>query len=246
QRRKVWGMLASLWREQAGDGERARAILLEWLAELPDDVDAHRQLIASHAEQGDHTEVISARLRLAELLTDPGEQAAQLVNAVGEICRELGDADYAVQIAQRALEVHPSGLAALDSAAQLLKNEERWSDLARIYEQVLQSNGHPDVQLAIGPQLGELSRDKLHAPERTITAYERVLEEDSTRVDLRRQLVELYTTRGEYALALSHCRRALKASPHDHELYRKVYALLDKVGEVDAAWNAAMVLDCLG
>src|SRR5690606_12818331 len=106
--------------------------------------------------------------------------------------------------------------------------------------------GHPDVQLAIGPQLGELYRDKLHAPERTITAYERVLEEDSTRVDLRRQLVELYTTRGEYALALSHCRRALKASPHDHELYRKVYALLDKVGEVDAAWNAAMVLDCLG
>src|SRR5690606_15554807 len=98
----------------------------------------------------------------------------------------------------------------------------------------------------VGPKLGALYRDKLGAPDRTISAYERVLQGDPSRGDVRRQLVDLYTARGEHALALLHCRRALRAEPGDHELYRKVYALLDKLGEADAAWNAAMVLDCLG
>ena len=245
-RREVWSRLVSLWRDQADDADRARAVLLEWIAELPDDLDAHRQLIASYELRGEHADAISARRRFAELHADPVQQAEELVTAVQDICRYLGDADYAVQVALEALAAHPSGLAALDAAAGLMADEQRYNDLARIYEQVVQSTDDASIQLAIGPRLGELYRDKLHAPERTITAYERVLEEDSTRVDLRRELVDLYTTRGEYALALSHCRRALKADPHDHELYRKVYALLDKVGEVDAAWNAAMVLDCLG
>src|SRR5690606_38291179 len=184
--------------------------------------------------------------RLAGLLDEPASKASELSEAVRGICSHLGDADYAVSVALQAVQLDPSALGALDTAAELLVQQERWQELARVYEQVLAELQDSTVQQEIGSKLGALYSERLESPERTISAYERVLEEDDTRVDLRRQLVELYSIRGEHQLALSHCRRALKAEPGNHELYRRAYGLLDKLGEADAAWNAAMVLDCLG
>ncbi len=244
-RAEVWRALAKLWREGAEDHERTRAILGEWAVDLPSDAEPHRLLVAEYHDTREYAEAIEARRRLARLLVDPAERGRELAEAACEIGSHLGDVDFASAVALEAVQAHPSALAGLERAAEMLEQAERWQDLASLYEQASQIDDAA-LQLQLGPKLGAIYRDKLHAPERTITAYERVLEEDSTRVDLRRQLIDLYSTRGENELALLHCRRVLRAEPRDHALYRKAYSLFERLGELDGAWNAAMVMDVLG
>jgi tetratricopeptide (TPR) repeat protein len=245
-RARAFLAMAELWRDHAREIQEYRRVLGEWSQELTEDPAPLSLLATSYADSGEYDLSIETRRRLCERLVDPVERAEELCEATRLVCLHQRDADYAVSLALEALTADPSALEALDHVAALLGVEGRFQELARIYEQVVQRFDDRALHQAVGPKLGALYRDQLGAPELTITAYERVLEEDSSRVDVRRQLVDLYSTRGEHSLALWHCRRAIKADPGDRELYRKIYSLLDRVGETDAAWNAAMVLDYLG
>lgn len=245
-RARVWGAIATMWLEPAEDATRFEQILHEWIADLPGDIQPRQRLIRQYRQTGRIREAIDARLELARLLTDPEERAAELTETAREVRDDLGDADYAVQVALEAVAADAHAIDAVECAEVLLARAERWQDLAAFYERLLQEVDERELALRIGPKLGALYRDHLEAPERTISAYERVLEEAPERVDLRRELIDLYIERGADRMALTHCRSALKTTPGERDLYRKAYMLLDRVGATDSAWNAAVVLECLG
>ena len=243
---KELSAIAGLWAEQAGEPSKAIPALEQWVR-LREDVEALERLVAARAAAGRHAGANEARKRLAERCdADPAKRAQVLAAAAQTAQKHLPGGGDALELARAALDADAGALAALEVAALALGTRRRWRELGEIYESILPRIADDTVGWDLGKKLGMLYRDELDDLEGALRAFASAALKNPTDVELHFWLAELYEAKQDYAAAATEMRRAAGAAPERADVHRRALWCFEKLGEADAAWSAACVLDQLG
>ncbi len=186
---------------------------------------------------------------LAEVRRRQLEQAATAIDRArfaGELAvlyaRELGDADAALRMLALAqsLDADPARWRAL---ARLLRDGERWAELATAIERELAVVAVSDIdrQIELLHELGELLAGRLARPVDAVVAYEAVLARRPDDVVAAAALEPLYALLGreeELAGILEARAEATQDGLARAALYTKVAGMRTRRGEIDPAISA--------
>ncbi|MBX7245229.1 MAG: tetratricopeptide repeat protein [Candidatus Sumerlaeaceae bacterium] len=199
---------------QAGESQRAQAVLLEALERSPEDVETNRDLFELQRDSGMKEDAISRGLNLVELLTrdDRNDEAAKTYEEIAacepnnltlrinhvDFLKRIGrtsealDRQFALARLQREREKHDEAESLLlDIVASDPADVRARQELVSLYEYL----GNRDK---IEEQQCQLA-DAFHAQgdlQNAITTLQAVLESDPEGVESRRQLVRYYIEQG--------------------------------------------------
>ncbi len=206
----------------AGDRKRARALLDQLLEQDPQDkgatalVDA---LLAKDASPEEHAAILESRLKVQ---TDPSDRAKTLI-ALADVMVRLRLFDDAVDYLTAALDIDAGNRAALDKMEGVLRQQERWGELAvslerrmRVEDDMLTSaGGDPAAAAAARVRLARVYEERLDRASDAATLYLRLHEQqqgagvvattaptDPLRVDVLKALERL-GERGVNAVAIA-------------------------------------------
>lgn len=216
----------------------------------------HRDLLVLLRNLGESEgrieEVLGLRVRIADATPDPVERAV-LQAALAKDLAKRGREDEAVTLYEKALDANPSVLDPLVGIAEILSEKQEWSVLESSYRRMLarlpRVEPEPvraEVEWELQRRLGLLLRDHLDDNEHALVAFQaavhakpedahaRKLAADAARATQNAEALE------EQLLAL------VRIEPRDTRLYRMLFDLFMKKGEVERASAAASVLITLG
>ncbi len=185
------------------------------------------------------SELTEVRRKQLEAATTPADKAAR----AGELARiyekELGDPAGAVRMLMIAQQ-HVVDDARQHDLVRLLRQAERWADLAQALERELPTIRQTDHarQLAILLELGELRSEKLDRKPDAIAAFESALELEPKHGGVLERLETLYEQLGrERELArLLESRAETITEPHARaQLFDRVAGLRANRGDIDGA-----------
>ncbi len=243
---KELSAIADLWTEQAGEPAKAIPALEQWVR-LREDVDALERLIAARSAAARHAGANEARKRLAALCDDDLPKKAQVLAAAAQTAQaHLPGGGDALELARGALDADPNVLAALEVASLALGTRRRWRELGEIYQSLLPRIADDTVAWDLGKKLGMLYRDELGDLDAALAAFSDAALRNPADVELHFWLTGLYEAKQDYQAAATEMRRAARAAPDQPDVHRRALACFEKLGDADAAWNAACVLDQLG
>ncbi len=199
------------------------------------------------------SELADVRRRQLEASTSPPDKLER-ARALAQLYeRELGDPDAAIRTLSAVQAVvpvgSPDGDALQRDVLRLLRQAERWADVARSLERELSiPTSETEHQVAILRELGEI-KQRLGRPTEAIQAYEGVLERLEGDPAAAAALEKLYEQSGkdrELARMLE-ARAEAAGDPADRaRLFARVAALRGNRGDVDgalAAYTAAFAAD---
>lgn len=239
--------IALMWLNQAGDVKRAALALEAWLELAPDSVEALEHRVRVETQLGRHAAALEAMRRLADALTDqPEKRAGVLSDAARAAERHLPNKSDAVELARAALAADSSALEALEVAANVLGKRRRFSELAELYDSVLERTRDDTLQWDLSKRLGLIRRDELADTTGARNAFLRALEHNPTDAELELWLADLEQERGELRSAADRVRAAALLEPGNSATFRRALGLFQSSGQADAAWNAACVLELMG
>ena len=230
---------------ETGDTAQARSWLARWLALEENSVKANERLLGIELGAGEHELAISRRRRLAHALTDRTRAAEQLLAAGLSLEQVLNDATRALECYEEALTVDPTSLDVIERLEELLTARGDFTRLAQVYEFALQHARDPEVAQALATQLSELCRETLIDAPRAVRALASAADLVQDNPSLHAEVAGLFTAQGDFAHAAEQARRAVASEPRP-EYLRIALQSLEKLGELDSAWNAANALDWLG
>ncbi|MDQ3032095.1 MAG: hypothetical protein M3Y87_06740, partial [Myxococcota bacterium] len=150
--------IAETARRRLGDADLARSYYQRVLDHQPDHPGALDALEEMTAEAGDHAALLEVLRRKADLAT--GRDRVAILARQAEISEtKLGDAPGAIDALEQVLSEDPTHVAACTSLERLYGTAERWSDLAALYERMLEQRVGVAVETRF--RLGRLHRTKL-------------------------------------------------------------------------------------
>jgi tetratricopeptide (TPR) repeat protein len=238
ERRELLTRLAKLYEEQKEDYRAALDTVARLLAEDPSDSGTISELERL-------AKVASAEQRLAEIyagelakIEHDDEHSARIARRTGELFRELGQTERALEFFRRALAFEPESKALFEAVDGLLEQSGRADERVALYRQALEHRFEPAERLQLLHTMASLQRSKLATPDEAIETYRQALEvadDDAVALDA---LTELYRERERWDdLAELFLRRAENAqSPEARAQYRLALARLhQEQGEVDRA-----------
>jgi golgin subfamily B member 1 len=129
------------------------------------------------------------------------EVMAPLMLKVGELLdQKSGDADKALTYYEKAHELDPKGTqGALPALERLYRQKERWDRLADVLDELAALAAEPADKVSLLFRLGQLSEERLAAPDRAARAYEALLTHDAAHLPTLRALERLYEAAGRGA-----------------------------------------------
>jgi tetratricopeptide (TPR) repeat protein len=156
------------------------------LKETPADVELHYLLGREYLKQGRHAETLSAFARAVEL--DPGYGLVHY--SLGAMHHRQGNLEQAITAYERAYEADSSLVMALNDLGVAYRQVGRLQEAIEVYQKVTRLRpGFARIHSNLGRAYAEQGKNQ-----EAIRAYRKALELDSTLVQTRRALEQLYAT----------------------------------------------------
>jgi len=181
---QLLGELARVLDEELLDGEKAAVVYDRLLAIRPNDADVVEAKERGQAKRAKWRELVDRYIQEASRTADAMFRSSLLVGAA-EVTYRFGRGDGAdagqasariVQILGEALDLDPKNRRAEMLLERVLREGERWDELARTLERFATEATQKEEKIAGWVRLGRLYAKRLQAPERAAVAYERVLD----------------------------------------------------------------------
>lgn len=239
ERRELLQRLAQLYEEQQEDYVAALDTTAQLLDDDLADEDTINELerLAKVAGAPDRLAGIYA----ARLGDDPVEDdaQAQLARRTGELFRQLGEPEKALEYYRRALEFEPDERSLFNAIDAILEEGKRHAERVRLYRDALEHRFDARERLEVLHVVARLQRDELDDAPAAIETLQSALEVDEADEVTLDALTDLYTREGRWRdLAEHQLRRAEAAeTPEITANYRLALARLYKaeLGEPDRA-----------
>lgn len=230
-RATVEDWLAEIYEAQLGQPRAAVLFNTEVVKVEPENLRALRALMRLFEREGNRQAATEIAERALAAETGLSHRLALLVR-IAESHEALGQPDRAEQAWRRALDVDARHLPALAGLGRLLHQHGRWSDLAALHRNELESMpaGAPQRLTALG-RLAELSEFRLQQLDDAARIYEEILTLRPDAPDALAGLDRLYGARGRWR-ELARVLRARAAHTRGH-LERAT--LLFRIGEIEHA-----------
>jgi golgin subfamily B member 1 len=168
--------LARVLDEEVGRPEEALSHYDEILSEDPKNPRAVAALEKIYAQMGRYEELLDIYARRIEMAEDDDEKKEIYYNQALLWEEEIGDADKAIEVYQRIIELAGDEERVLTALDRLYSAEEKWPELADVLQRQLdQGVMEQDAELEIKYRLGEVSRRHLDNKERALDCYREVL-----------------------------------------------------------------------
>ncbi|MFO0695524.1 MAG: tetratricopeptide repeat protein [Polyangiales bacterium] len=167
--------IARTAREELGDVALSKAYYAKVLEFQPEHRQALDALDQLHRESGDHASLLEVVRRKAEIAESPAARVAELLR-VAQLCEEsLSDLPSAIDALEQVLseQAVPEAWLGLE---RLYTKAERFSDLAGLYERMLDAAAGPPSELRY--KLGRVHLDHLRDPEMAIEQFRTTMQSD--------------------------------------------------------------------
>ena len=163
----------------------------------PDHIEAIRSLARLYAREAMWRELVEMNDAEIRLVRDDATILTLLVRNA-EICdRDLDDTKRTDEYLERALDIGPRYLPALQARGRLYQSEGRWADLIAMYEREIEvSHAWTDV-VNLHFKIGEIWRDQLDDADAAIRAFEEALRLSSDHLPTLHALQRLFAERGD-------------------------------------------------
>lgn len=185
----------------------------------PDDVRVLEQIATSLQEEGDLSEAITRFQRVAELTSDDYQKTNSLIQ-VAALQIQSGQKEQGLAGFEQLLStLDPDSWLAAQVRERIenvyLDNGDQ-DGLVKYYEDWIQQ--HPEDLLAMS-RLAQFLNSCARTAE-AIVWQEKIIQRAPSRVDFRQQLIDLYLTQGQAALALKQYELLHEQAPQDAEILR--------------------------
>lgn len=232
------------------DRTRAAKSFVAALDERPDDRKLLTKLMQLYSEEKDWGKLIDVVVRLADFVQEEKQKSKYLHTAAGIAARQMNDIDRALEFYERVLELDPSNDKALDEAIDLVRDQNRHSDVERLLERKLKAASAVDDKpkmLATFQALGELYEKGTGNIDRAIDAYEAAQTFDPDNRQRAEHLATLYASDPARYLdkAVVSQVALLRQNPHRAESYKLLRRLFTETKNADGAWCMCQALYCL-
>ncbi len=235
-----------------GSDDQARTRFAQARAEFPNDERPLRRLLALFEKLHAVAELIEVRRRIAEFIDDP-QARAQTYFELAQFCIDEGDyEEEALQLFELALDDDSELLAALESLAAILAENQEWAELERIYRKAIAAYADRNdatgrvVIAELHRKLALLFRDHLEDPEQAMVALSDELKLRPDDLSALLLAAELSVELEDPAKALVHLRRSTELEPLRIETYRQLYELGQRFEEPETSFLASSVMHALG
>ncbi len=221
-------------RDQDGATERYKAVL----EADPQNLDALRGLDQIYSKSGRYQELLENLQAQIQVAATPKQKITLWERIAGIYDEEFLDHGKATEALEQILSIDPSHDTALTELARHYRVQDRWEDLASLYERHLKLVTDKDRRVELGLQRGRVLAEQIGAPERATKAYEAVLEVDPEHGGALESLARLRETSGDADAALDAIETlAEKATSPEAKAEQHIRAakLLEGRGDRDAA-----------
>ncbi len=167
---------ASIYEEILERPSDAIAVYQRVLEHDAEDLRALDKLIELHLKLSQWEPLLGVYARKAEIVSDPLEKKALLVELGAIHERELGDTPKAIDAYERVLELDPDDLTALGRLDVLYQASGNWKELLSILEHQAELAGDPTEVLAYRFRIAELWQRRLGDAGRAVEGYRELLE----------------------------------------------------------------------
>lgn len=234
--------LAIVWGERLHDAEAALRCHKQILEIDPDHPLTLKSMEKLYRELEDWDALAKNLLRQADVLKDKSDQI-RIHAAAGELfAEELGDMSMAIEHWLQVAALDPAHGPANKALVVLLTAEERWDELAQVYQQQLAHTRDVNAKAEINRRLGVILGEKLGRSEDALKSWLEVLQTDPKNVDALRALLGLYTERAMWEQFVDSARRLIPlVSPAEAKEVRFLLAkaLGENLGKRDEAIKLA-------
>jgi tetratricopeptide (TPR) repeat protein len=141
----------------------------------PADLESLDRLIELQTQLGKWSSLLETYERKAEVVADP-DARKEIFTAMGRVYEtQLDDADKAIDVYQRVLEIDPDDLPALGHLDGLFEQTAQWRDLLQVMERQSELVTEDDVRIELRFRIGELWRRHLEDSTQAIEIYRDIL-----------------------------------------------------------------------
>lgn len=225
--------LAAIWSEQLMEPESALACHKQILQILPKHVATLRSMQKLYEDLSDWDHLLQNLQEQAQQALEPEEKIRIHGHLARLYAEELNDNAMSIKHWWIVLDTAPKDVEANSSLMVLLTTEERWEELAKLYQMQLVHTQDPKEKLDINHRLGIILGEKLGRNEDALASWHRVIEQDPKNIDALRALVPLYQERAmwpEYTQALENLIALVGAEQGKDFRYLLAKALGENLG----------------
>jgi tetratricopeptide (TPR) repeat protein len=230
--------------EKLGNADQAVRAYQAALSLSPGRGPTLHRLIGLYTKEKRWREAARTLVRLAELDKAPDVKAKYLYASAVIYRDELGDADWAVALFNRALDQAPDMTMAFDAVERLLAEANAWKQLARNYRKMIErlpKEGAAEMRLRLWSALGEVSLVHLGDTETAVNALEVAASLDGNNEQRHEQLAEVYFQAGpdHHDKAIAEHQWLIARDPDKLTSYRALAELYAETSALDKLWCVA-------
>ncbi|MBM4398521.1 MAG: tetratricopeptide repeat protein, partial [Deltaproteobacteria bacterium] len=155
--------------------------------------DAIDNLISLHGEDDEVQSLVALVLRKSDLVQDPAERAALLLNAGDLYAHRLAGSDEAVSSYRGVLDIEPGNVRALEALEVLYGRAEKWDELIDVLGQKADHAPTDAARIAALKKKGLTQHEQKGDTTEAIATFNHVLDIDPTDVEALRTLDRLYS-----------------------------------------------------
>jgi tetratricopeptide (TPR) repeat protein len=252
ERAQLLSMFGQSWLRDLDDPIRARERLEHALTLAPLD----RQVLELLVELADRdrrtNDSLELRKQLAETVTDPAQRSLRFSTLAEEMIDRKRE-DEALDLFERALDAHPSGLKPLARLSALLGDRQEWAELEGAYRRMIERAGRladPDLKRRLSHELHKRLAILLSEH---LSDTGGALEEIKAAVALQpeeetglRSLASIAETAGDVEAADGALSLLVALHPRELALHERLFDVLVKRDRVERAYASAVVQSVLG
>jgi tetratricopeptide (TPR) repeat protein len=220
--------LGAIYEEHLGREEDAMACYRVVVASEPGHPQALAALGKLYYRRSAWAELLDTYEQEVTIASDPRQRAVKLYKTAEILDERLGRTDAAIARYNESLAQLPGYLPAQNNLARLLERLGRFSELCALLEQRVKDTPDLAQRISLRSEIGRLSEERLHDPERAVQAHRAILEEAPNHVPTIQSLARLSERTQRWTdLIWANEREAALA-----EDQRQVVSLLHRNGEI--------------
>ncbi|HEY8212320.1 MAG TPA: tetratricopeptide repeat protein [Myxococcaceae bacterium] len=241
--------LGSLYQDQLGDPSRAAAHLQTAISGDSNSLEAIDRLATIHTQSRNWTGAADCLKRLIELEKEPAALAQHMLRLARIMDEGFADAAQASHLYRRALDLAPGDAAIIERLVILYERTGNLPELVQMLEgQANQAHatGQPQRANGLRVKVADLYARSLNNPQKAISLYRHVAEQDPQNVLAHISLADLFMRDAAAGpMAIEEHRHVLRLDPTRVDSLHALFRLWDGLRHHDKAFCAAGVLSFL-
>ena len=231
--------VGELWETRLGSPERAVDSYRQALAVDDHCVDAMEALQKLYTQQDRWHELLDVYELMLGVRTEP-EERLRVYSRIAMIQEEeLADVYATIDTYRTMVSVDPRDPTAVRALDRLYRQQERWEELAEVYEQHLEVTDSPDTQIQVRTALADVYRGPVGDAQRAVNALTPVLEIDPNHRSTLQTLGELHAQLEQWEPCITALSRLAHQITDRAELlevqYRVGRIYQEQLGDLDQA-----------